>query len=344
MIEGNESGNNLALILQEGMKNVSVAPFLHEGIPVVKVSHNKPGKCHRRFLTLSEDQTTLFVTHSKLPKGARHIVPKQPTWTISKRWKGTHIRSIDIANICYFQVGAVTSRCLELTITKHSKTSKTTKENKSKEKGGNDDSAPFVLEQDRVATAVTIFHIDSTTRRMVSLDFFIENKDHRRAVVAALDLMTKTYAEASELVGNEILLLRYVLKDMEFGTNGEGVLAMNEKEFSTLCHRLNFTSENIGKEFREFCKNQTDQYDESFRGKNRNKLTFHQCLQLLQLLKGKDNPSLEAWRACFGNVTCVNAVTVLEKFLHGPQQEQKACDKQDARDLINIMNATELGK
>eukprot|EP00537_Pseudo-nitzschia_pungens_P018587 CAMPEP_0172413430 /NCGR_PEP_ID=MMETSP1061-20121228/78416_1 /TAXON_ID=37318 /ORGANISM="Pseudo-nitzschia pungens, Strain cf. pungens" /LENGTH=1184 /DNA_ID=CAMNT_0013149697 /DNA_START=178 /DNA_END=3732 /DNA_ORIENTATION=+ len=336
MIEVNdgEKSPGPTLIIQEGMQNIAAAPFLHEGILVLKVSHKKPGKCQRRFLTLSEDHTTLFLTHSKLPKGTKHLAPKQPTWASLKGWKGTHIRSIDVANICHFQVGAITTRPLELAFARYSKASK--------EARNHSDSGFFEIEDDCGIPAVTIFHIDSTTGRMVSLDFFIENNEHRQGLLSALNSMKYTYTEASQLVGNEILLLRSILKDMELSSNGKAI-TMNEKEFSTLCRRLNFRAGNISNEFREFCKNQTDHYDESFRGKNRNKLTFHECLQLLQLLKGKENPSLEAWRACFGNATCVKAIAVLENFLHGPQQEQKSCDLQDARDLVNIMNATELG-
>ena len=93
--------------INEGMKNISVASFLHEGVPVVKISHSKLGKLRKRVLTLSEDHTSLFLTHSKLAKGTRNIIPKQPAWTPSKGWNGTYIRSVDVANICDFQVGII---------------------------------------------------------------------------------------------------------------------------------------------------------------------------------------------------------------------------------------------
>jgi hypothetical protein len=334
-----------AQILHEGMKNISVASFLHEGVPVVKVSHNKAGKLHRRILTLSEDQTTLFLTHSKLAKGTRNMIPKQPAWTPSKGWNGTYIRAVDVANICEFQVGVISTRRLELSVATHAKkVKKKGGENQTEENNKSKDFLPYMPDPAHVASAVTIFHIDSTTGRMDSLDFFIENQDHRRAVVATLALMTYTYSEASQLVGNEILLYRYILKDMNLGTNDKGMTEMNEMDFLALCRRLNFTAQNVGKEFREFFKQHTENYVDESSGKNKKKLPIHECLQLIQLLKGKENPPLAAWKACFGTATCVNAATVLIKLLHGPQQEQTVCDIQDARDLVNIMNATELGE
>lgn len=327
-----------AQILHEGMKNISVASFLHEGVPVVKVSHNKLGKLKRRVLTLSEDQTTLFLTHSKLAKGTRNLIPKQPAWTPSKGWNGTYVRAVDVANICDFQVGVISSRWLELSVATYAKKGKKNGEYAPDEEKRKD-FFPYMPDPARVASTVTIFHIDARNGRMDSLDFFIENQDHRRAVVATLALMKYTYDEVSQLVGNEILLHRYIIKDMNLGTNENGMTEMNESEFLTLCRRLNFSVPNIGKQFRGFIK----QHSEGS-GNSKNKLPIHECLQFIQLLKGKENPSVAAWRACFGTATCVNALTVLTKFLHGPQQEEKICDIQDARDLVNVMNATELGE
>lgn len=326
-----------AQILHEGMKNIAVASFLHEGVPVIKVSHNKLGKLKRRVLTLSEDQTTLFLTHSKLAKGTRNLIPKQPTWTPSKGWNGTYVRAVDVANICDFQVGVISSRWLELSVATYAKKGKKNGEYAPDEEKRKD-FFPYMPDPARVASTVTIFHIDPRTGRMDSLDFFIENQDHRRAVVATLALMKYTYDEVSQLVGNEILLYRYIIKDMNLGTNENGMTEMNESEFLTLCRRLNFCVPNIGKKFRDFNK----QHEGT--GNSKNKLPIHECLQLVQLLKGQDNPSVAAWRACFGTATCVNALTVLTKFLHGPQQEEQKCDIQDARDLVNVMNATELGE
>jgi len=345
-IESFKVNDGPAQLLHEGMKNITVASFLHEGIPVTKVSHSKLGKLRRRILTLSEDRTTLFLTHSKLTKGTRNMIPKQPAWTPSKGWNGTYIRSVDVANISHFQVGVVSSRWLELSIASHGK-----KVKKGGEKSTTESSVsssrnflPYMPDTARVASIVTIYHIDSRTGRTDSLDFFIENHDYRRAVVATLALMKYTYDEVSQLVGNEILLYRYVLKDMNLGTDSNGMTEMNETDFLALCRRLNFSSHNVGKEFREFCKHNSAKYDIGGGAKNKNKLPIHECLQLIHLMKGKENPSLAAWRACFGTATCVNALTVLTKFLHGPQKEQTVSDIQDARDLVNIMNATELGE
>jgi len=341
-IESFRVNDGPAKLLYEAMKNISVASFLREGVPIVKVSHSKLGKLRRRVLTLSDDQTTLFLTHSKLAKGTKNMIPKQPAWTPSKGWNGTYIRSVDIANICDFQAGVISSRWLELSTASHAKRAKKQGgENPPTENGGSTDFLPFMPDPARVASAISIFHIDATTGRMDSLDFFVENPDHRRAVVATLALMKYTYEEVSQLVGNEILLYRYVLKDMNLGTNDNGLTEMNENEFLGLSRHLNFTAENIGQEYREFFQQHSEKYDN---GKNKNKLPIHECLQLVQLLKGKENPYAGAWRACFGTATCVNALTVLTKFLHGPQQEQLSSDIQDARDLVNVMNATELGE
>ena len=82
---------------------VAVLEDLHAGIPVIKISRN--GDHHRRYLTLSQDQCTLCLTHSKVDNETHPSRLPQPFWTPSKGLKGHYFRYLDVADIIDAQMG-----------------------------------------------------------------------------------------------------------------------------------------------------------------------------------------------------------------------------------------------
>jgi hypothetical protein len=196
-----------------------------------------------------------------------------------------------------------------------------------------------------VGAIVTIFYRGGHKNMMETLDLVIENQNHRRALVATLTLLKKTYRETSQMIGNEMLLLRHVWKDLDLSQPNMA----NEREFATICHKLQWDPPET-KDFKAFCKEIREERKKSGSQspKFKHSLSAQECMRLLQSMKlkrqGGTSPTLDAWKACFGNVNSVNASTILTKFLHGPQKEQTTCDIDDAMDLIAAMNATELGE
>lgn len=348
--------------LYNAMNSTSVANFLREGIPVLKVSHNQPKKkWHKRILTLSHDKTSIFLTHSKVkPETTRAqlLSPNSkhnPSWTPSKGWGASYLRAIDFADIHFWQIGVVASHAIEQSLPHqkhlhHHASQQATKLDDVKgeeviisSKSKKSELGDTWYDPSTVGAIVTIFH--RTVHSVETLDLFIENQDHRRALIATLALLHRTYEETSQLIGNEALLLRYIWKDMELSLEN----MVHEREFHNICHRLQLDPPD-NKEYRAFCKeiHEERKKDGTHIAKFKYSLSSGECMRLLRCMKLKRNggttPALDAWKACFGNANSVNAMTVLTKFLHGPQKEQSICDIGDAEDLIATMNATDLGE
>jgi hypothetical protein len=321
-----------ASTLHQALSRISVASFLrHEGggngsggIPVNKVSHNHPGQQHRRNLSLSTDHCSLLLAHGGLFRKTKYHV-------------------IDVADILDWHSGVVATRAMEeyclLLATKDSKSSSSKnvhhKDNRDHSGGGgggdsgsNDNTSAVVALC--IPSIVSIFYRNAATGKRASLDLLIDNPDHRRAVVATLDLVARTYRDVTPLIGNETLLMRYIWKDIDINNDNK----VNEREFLSLCHRHHFYApDDAAKQFRSFCKDHHV---------IRNELSYSDCMHLLQLLKGR-TVAMDAWKTLFGSTaTTVDAKTLMTTFLHGPQKESKTCDLQDAIDLITTMNATEL--
>ncbi|KAL3914759.1 MAG: hypothetical protein SGILL_005969 [Bacillariaceae sp.] len=356
-----------ACTLHKAMASISVASFIHEGIPVLKVSQKNPQKkWHRRTLTLSKDQMSLFLTHSKVKAGttrAQLLAPTSkhmPSWTPSKGWGASYLRAIDIADIHFWQVGVVASRTFEqsLPYQKHLHHTPTTtgddmeqsspKPPKSKKNLSQAQTAATAYDPKIEGSLITIFHhAGHGFGTLETLDLAIENPDHRRALVATLALLKKTYQETSMLTGNETLALRYIWKDMEFTL---GCNMVTEREFTTICQRMQLEPPD-SREYKDFCKMTREELKaESFvktPAKYKQALSPMNCMRFLHVLKtkrqGGSSPAIDAWKLCFGKVNTVKDVTLLTKFLHGPQKEQSTCAIEDARDIIGAMNATELG-
>jgi hypothetical protein len=351
-----------ATSLYQAMKSISVAHFLNEGIPVFKVSHSNPKKWHRRILTLGDDQTSLFLTHSKvkpnttraqlLSPHSKHI----PSWTPTKGWTGSYLRAIDMADIYFWQVGVVCSRAMELSLPNqkflqnqqsHHASEKTNPAsvNKTNNKKKLTVWGDACYDPATVGAMVTILHRGGNKNSVETLDLVIENQDHRRALVATLALLKKTYRETSQMIGNEMMLLRHVWKDLDLSQPN----VVNEREFATICHKIQWDPPDT-KDFKSFCKEIHEERKKSgtHSPKSKHSLSMQECMRLLQNMKlkrqGGTSPALDAWKACFGDVNSVNASTVLSKFLHGPQKEKTTCDLDDATDLITAMNATEIGE
>lgn len=294
-----------ASTLHQALSRISVASFMEKngnglhGIPVMKVSHNHPGQQHRRILTLSADHCSLLLTHGGFLRKSKS-------------------KTIDVADVLDWHQGVVATKPLEeyCKSLQHQNDKKKNGENRGSVAG----CIPFI---------VTIIYRNATTGRRDSLDLLVENQDFRRALVATLALLKKTYMEVTPLIGNETLLMRYLWKDIDSNNDNK----VNEREFLTLCHRHHFYArDDAAKQFRLFCKDHQVK---------RNELSYRDCMRLLQMLKGR-TPAMDAWKAVFGTASTVSAPALLESFLHGPQKESKTCDLQDAVDLIATMNATEL--
>jgi phosphatidylinositol phospholipase C delta len=303
---------------------------------------------------------SLFLTHSKVKSGttrAQLLSPNSkhtPNWRPSKGWGGSYLRAIDIADIHFWQVGVVASRALEQSLPYQTKLHHTPESDaeqvpqpKSKKNLSPAAVAATSYDPKIEGSIVTIFHHSCHGfGTLETLDLVIENPDHRRALVATLALLKKTYQETSQMTGNETLALRYIWKDMDLSL---GCNMVTEREFTTICHRLQMEPPD-SREYKDFCKTVREELKtESFvktPAKYKHALSPENCMHFLQLLKMKrqagPSPAMEAWKVCFGKANTVNDQTLLDKFLHGPQKEHLSCDILDARDIIGGMNAVEI--
>ena len=152
---------------------VAVLEDLHAGIPVIKISRN--GDHHRRYLTLSQDQCTLCLTHSKVDNETHPSRLPQPFWTPSKGLKGHCFRYLDVADIIDAQMGVSGTQILEMGV----------KPNKRE------------AWKDQM---VTIFHYERFQGKQ-HLNLLVENPRHRMALVGALATMKERYEDQSRWIG-----------------------------------------------------------------------------------------------------------------------------------------------
>lgn len=200
------------------MAQMAVLNALHEGIPVTKISHK--GDWHRRILTLSQDQCTLFITHARVDNEIHVSKLPRPMWTPSKGWKGSYQRYVDVADLLDVQIGVIGTETLELI-------------------------KPSKWDEIR-DSIVTIHHQQYLGSK--SLNLLIENPSHRMALVGALATMRENYRDQQQWVGREILLLRYLWYDVDIDKNS----MISEKEFVRICERINFYIPKLTKCFKEF--------------------------------------------------------------------------------------------
>ena len=261
------------------LEAVNVMRDLHQGIQVTKISQN--GRFHKRYLTLSKDQSLIFVTHSKVSDEAVAGRLAKPMWTPSKGFNAVYQRYIDVADIAYWTVGVAGSQVLETFLDKKQK-------------------------EEFKRNLITIYHAEYVGRR--SLNLLVENPGHKMALIAALTLMKQVYDEYQIWVSREVLLLRYIWYDIDMDKNS----MVSEQEFVKICERINFYIKDVTKQFRQFLKKN------NVTGKE---LTYHECMRLLQSLKANGDVTAFVWKSLFGDKDEVNAKTFYSKFLAGSQGE-----------------------
>lgn len=293
------SASSPGLSLKMTMASIAVMADLHEGIPVMKVSND--GDWHRRFLTLSQDQCTLFITHSRVDNELHVSRLPKPVWTPSKGWNASYHRYIDVADLIDVQVGVIGTQILE--------TIKAKKRDEVKD------------------MIVTIHHHEYLGR--TSLNVIVENPRHRMALIGALATMKENFRDQEQWVGREILLMRYIWYDIDYDKNS----MVSEKEFITLCQRINLFVPGIGKKYRDFLK------ENNIRGKA---ITYGESTKLIAILKGKQAVD-DIWQKLFGSAVTITAKKFHEKFLKLAQGEKKAT-LQDAKDMIASINSVEMGE
>lgn len=235
-----------AVSLREAMKQISMMRPLHEGIPVLKL--NSSGKLQKRILTLSADQMTLFVTHSKVAADTKAAKLKTPMYTPSKGFgkqdSGNYLRYIDVADLESFSVGVISTQTLEDNV---------------KDK--------------MVPSVVTIFHQENFGKKYLNL--VIENPAHRMGFVAALQLMKRTYDDAQQWVSRSVLLMRYIWYDIDKDSNQ----LISKDEFSLICERINFNISDPKEVYRTFIEENEIEKSE---------LTYGECMSLLEELESTD--------------------------------------------------------
>ena len=295
--------------MKRSLANMAVLEDLHAGIPVTKINRN--GDHHRRYLTLSQDQCTLYLTHSKVDNETHPSRLPQPFWTPSKGLKGHYFRFLDVADIIDAQMGVSGTQILEMGI----------KPNKRE------------AWKDQM---VTIFHYERFIGKQ-HLNLLVENPRHRMALVGALATMKERYEDQSRWISKEILLLRYWWYEVDM----DQVMVITEREFLQLCERLLFYVPNLSKEFRFFCK----EMGAAKGHKLKLKLTYGECTLLLNKLKSNmsDKQAVDViWKAFFKNATTIGADLFYNQMLCTIQGETDAT-LADAKALIACLNTMELG-
>ena len=295
--------------MKRSLANMAVLEDLHAGIPVIKISRN--GDHHRRYLTLSQDQCTLCLTHSKVDNETHPSRLPQPFWTPSKGLKGHYFRYLDVADIIDAQMGVSGTQILEMGV----------KPNKRE------------AWKDQM---VTIFHYERFQGKQ-HLNLLGENPRHRMALVGALATMKERYEDQSSWIGKEVLLLRYWWYEVDM----DQTMVISEREFLQLCERLLFYVPNLSKEFRFFCKEMGAAKGQ----KHKLKLTYGECTLLLNKLKSNlsDKQAVDViWKAFFKNATTIDADRFYKQVLCTIQGERDAT-LGDAKALIACLNTMELG-
>lgn len=232
--------------LRDSMKQISMMRPLHKGIQVLKLSST--GKLQKRILTLSADQMTLFVTHGKVKDSTKAALLPTPIYTPSKGFgkqdQGNYLRYIDVADLESFCVGVISTESLE----------------------GN-------IKPKMIPSVVTIFHQENFGKKHLNL--VIENQAHRMGLVAALQVMKRTYIEAQNWVSRSVLLMRYIWYDIDKDSNQ----LISKEEFGWICDRINFRGKDTKEAYKEFVHENAPEIGE---------LSYAQCMKLLESIKSKD--------------------------------------------------------
>ena len=284
--------------VREGMKNISLMRPLHEGIPVLKLSTS--GKLQKRVLTLSSCQQTLFLTHSKVAPETKACMLKIPFYTPSrgfgKKDAGNYLRYIDVGDLEAFCVGVVSNKLLEDNI-----------------------------QTKNVPSLVTIFHHEHFGKKYTNL--VIANAAHRMGLIAALQLMKRTYDESQQWVSRSVLLMRYIWYDVDRDISQ----LISKEQFARICGQINLNVKDAREAFKDFRQSENI---------SQPSLTYGECVRLMEHLQSNNDVADSIWKRIFGKAKFLSAKSVLE-FLHNVQGERDS-DLSDAKDLIAILNHIEM--
>lgn len=307
-----------AVSLQDSMRDFSVDPVLHEGITVSKITSN--GAIRSRVISLSTDKLALFITHEKIKQTkavASSVVATLPIpiFTMSKGFSLSNTRSlteryvrhIDASDLDGWQTGVIGTIKLENARARNPK-----------------------LNWDRlVHKTITIFH-----HGLETLDFIVENDNHRQSLVKAMAEIRKRYRIKGQMIANDALLLRHIWYDIDIDKDSK----ISQKEFLRLCYRINLQKSDLKKQFRVFVRlNKID----------RKKLVYGECKALLQFIKSQMTAPFtkEILSNIFGEgyKKGVSAQELLDKFMKRTQGDAKAT-LDDAKRLIATLQTMEMDK
>ena len=296
-----------ATTLQEAMTTSipNIDPVLYKGIKVLKITAAR-GTWTKRILTLSSDNLALFCTHKPMPTNSESVTAKKlpkPFWTPTRGFSTErYMRHIDVGDLDGVHVGVIGTQTLEeAQINPLSKKALKYHEHE----------------------IVTVYR----NGYRQSLNVVVENKEHRGALVYALNAIYEMYHGIHHFVRDDALLLRYIWYDVDSDKNG----LIDKKEFNNICHRINLPNDSLGDDIiSDFFADRTG-------------LRYSECMDLLQLCKQKitgDEPNV--WKESFGDgTTGISPKTLREKFLYTTQGE-KSTSKNDAQALIESMNRLDL--
>ncbi|CAJ1962627.1 unnamed protein product [Cylindrotheca closterium] len=305
-----------AFRLQESMKELVVDPALHGGIQVSKITSN--GAIRSRIISLSSDNLALFITHEKIkhPNASATSVAARlpvPMYTLSKgfsfsgskRLTDQYTRHIDASDLDGWQTGVIGTIKLENARARNPK-----------------------LSWDRlVHKTITIFH-----HGLQTVDFIVENDNHRNALIKAMEEIRKRYHANEQTIANDSLLLRYVWYDIDTDKDAK----ISEKEFLKLCDRINLQKSDLKKKFKDFLRSSNS---------TRKKLVYGECKALLQSIKSEMTVSMteEIFSKIFGDdfKQGVSAKDLLKKFLKQAQGDGNA-SLGDAKRLIATFQTLEM--
>lgn len=307
-----------AATLRDSMRDMKMDPVLRTGIPVSKITSK--GVIKKRILTISADNMVLFITHERINlRGAGgadsdiasslrvplFTLSKGFSWSSSKSVTTRYIRYVDASDIDGWQRGVLGTLKFENAIARNTK-----------------------LDWNQlVQKTITIFH-----HGLETLDFIIENDNHRDALVKAIEQIHTRYHAEEQVIANDALLLRHVWYDIDTDKDSK----LSEKEFLRLCARINLQSNDIKNKFRGFLR------EHDIR---REKLVYGECKALLQSIKSEMTTSLteEVFSKIFGDdyKKGISAEDFLQKFMKDTQGDAKAT-LEDAKKLISTLQCIDL--
>lgn len=316
--------------LHQAMAQVKVAPALHEGVPVTKITTY--GKTRNRIVTVSPEKFALFVTHTKVKSSTSakgvvtNVANTLPVPIISRKGirgftnqrslRDQYVRYIDVADLNWIQQGVVGTRSLEA--------ARSTKQKTSRLKDLTD--AEIDVQRDSI---LTIYHHGKK-----HLNLVIADAQLRQDLVNAIKGMMEAYRQAQTWVHPQASLLRYVWYDIDQNHDN----AVSEKEFTKLLNRINCHVKNPSKVYQNFCKE-----------KQVTNLTYRQCMDVLTRIqhgehddKKRVNVAQSIWDDLFSpDEDYVSVADFMEKFLHARQFELDAT-LENVQTLFDMLNQMEL--